>query len=1241
MTHSRRQIVCTGCIAIALTLGVWSQSGGNQVASASVRSAHPTDATAVQNPAYLPEDPAYVKERDAVPASASVSRSPVLNRALATQQRFRAQSEIGGTWTGLGPAPIVNSNSNASYLTSGRVIALNYVATTHTLFAGTADGGVWKTTNGGAAWIPLTDFMPSLAIGALAVDPTHSNIMYAGTGEAPYCGDCIYGVGVYKSTDGGATWGQYGNSVFQGQAISDIRIDPANPSRLYASTVNHAGSGNLGVAISADGGQTWTVPSGTPLDSDPVDNLAIDNSGNVYAAVSGVGVFRSPDGISWTSVSSGLPGNAGDLYKISLAPATASKPVGSQVLYAAVGDRASGSKLYGVYRTTNGGSSWTQIGNQSSLSSVDGQEWYNIDIYVDPGDATGNTVYVGLNNVFKTTNGLSVSPTWTNTTCFYSSCATGKNVLMHSDQHAMAFNGSTVYFGNDGGVFSSSDGGSTFTPKVGNMAVSQFYGGALGTSVSSLMLGGTQDNGTVETTGAGWYEALGGDGMMTAIDSSNNSVMYGEYPGGSLNKSTNEGANWSPANNGFPSGGDSAPWSAPLVEDPASHNTLYSGRAHLWRTTDAAADWTDISASLSTDGISAVAVSKSNDQVIYIGDFRNNMWSTTNGGSTWISLNGSACSPSDQSPYWCSYGGITSIAVSPTSSQVVYATTNEYGGGQQHHVFKSTNGGASWADVSTTLPDVPFQTVAVSPLNANTVYVGANLGTYVSSNAGQSWSTLGTGLPNAPVYQLVPNAAGTLLVAFTHGRGAWSLKLTGSTGGPTDTPTLTPTPTHTPTATPTRTATPTITPTPTRTPVFTPTNTPLPTPTNTPTHTPTPTATSTPTATPTPLITQVVVNGGFESGQTPWQEQSGKGYQMVDYSKPHTGSYEALLCGYVFCSDRLWQTVTLPATVKSVVLTYWVAVTTTESGVSCVDSLTPQMRTSTGTVISTAPQVCNTAGSSWVQHSVDVTSALTPYAGQQVQTAFVGSGTGAASSNFYLDDVALTVKYSSSSTPTSTPAPTPTHTPGPTPTNTPIQTATPTPTHTVGPTPTNTPVSTSTPTPTATPTRTVTATPTSTPVGPKQLVVNGGFELGQTPWQEQSGAGYQMVDYSRPHTGSYDALLCAYVYCSDRIWQTVTVPASFTTATLTYWTYIATTETGVTCTDSFTGQVRTSSGTVITSAPALCNTNASGAWVQRSIALSSALAAYKGQQIQVSYSASSGGPQTTNFYLDDVSLNVS
>jgi len=530
--------------------------------------------------------------------------SNMLVKALA-QRSARVRAVIGGAWVPLGPAPYDGSNFGFRTV-SGQVDALAYSPDRSSIYAGTPDGGLWKTTDGGGTWAPIGDNFASPAVHAVAVDPAHPDTIYAGTGGPldPHFGT----VGVYKSTDGGATWTLHGGDAFQSHtsgpgAVTALVVDPTDPNRVYA-------AGTIGVAASTDGGMTWQG-----LDSPffSVDDLIVDQHGNLYAAGGegslSPGVEYSADhGATWTVLSSGLP-SASDVkqyggfmkYRLALAPASAGSPRGSQILYLEIGTVAT----LDIYRTESGGDSWVRIGSSHGFpalpESLVGNSQGHLTISVDPSDPSRNTLFVGSIFLYETRNALSGSPIWTNVSLRSSADPTE---IIHRDVWALlwvpAGSGYTLYVGCDGGVYKTSDDAQTFSDANGGLGSMQFYGGAVGPGADpSLILGASQDNGASLSSGTGWSGVVGGDIVSTAVDPQSPQIMYAMHNYGQIMKSDNGGRTWEEATNGIAprspalSTGDGvvpeldgARWDAPLVMDPTNPQILYAGFHHLWKSTD-------------------------------------------------------------------------------------------------------------------------------------------------------------------------------------------------------------------------------------------------------------------------------------------------------------------------------------------------------------------------------------------------------------------------------------------------------------------------------------------------------------------------------------------------------------------------------------------------------------------------------------------------------------------------------
>jgi uncharacterized protein (TIGR03437 family) len=683
-------------------------------------------------------------------------------RALSTMEKRigdpnpAASSATSTQWTLIGPQP-------ADFLSSGRVTSLAVDPNdTNTVYLGAAEGGVWKTTDGGLTWTPLTDQQASLAIGSLAIDPNDSNTIYAGTGEANFNVDAYYGAGVLKSTDAGKTWTMT-PGPFVGLQIGAIAVSPANGQDVIAGAV-------FNIYVSNDGGQTWNgngfVPGAvTSLVYDPTSaNTAYAAVGTPFSGSSGV--YQTTDGgQTWTPVNgtgtTALPlTNAGRI-------ALAMDPSSPKTLYAGL-QNASGATnpLLGVYKTTDGGLTWNQI---SSVGYCSKQCWYNNVVAVSP---TNPSLLVGggVTASFSTDGGA----TWTSLIPFGN---------VHVDQHAVAFSkdGSTVYLGNDGGVWVSSTSAiSTTSWRQLNttLAITQFYPGvSTNPTNATIAFGGSQDNNVLNYTGnLKWHSVNCGDGAATAIDPSNPQNVYvscgGSTPGGqphSVYRSSTGGTagTYVPSDTGI-SATEGVPFVPYMTIDPSNPQNLYfTGNRHVYQTTNGAQNWTAISPDVTngTDGLTALAVAPSDSNTVYSGSADGQFAATTNAGagaeSSWALLG--TILPG---------GSVTHIEVDPKSRTRVYVTV---GGAGSDHVFRSDNGGQTWTDISGNLPDVVVSSLVIDPDLPNTLYIGTDIGVFWTNDAGANWSPLVGNMPYSAVLSLGLHEASRTLRAATHGRSVWDL----------------------------------------------------------------------------------------------------------------------------------------------------------------------------------------------------------------------------------------------------------------------------------------------------------------------------------------------------------------------------------------------------------------------------------------------------------------------------------
>jgi photosystem II stability/assembly factor-like uncharacterized protein len=654
-------------------------------------------------------------------------------------------------WVALGPAPIATRDA-------GRISTIALHPTEpQTIYIGAAQGGVWRTMDGGEHWEPLTDGECSLAMGSLAVDPVAPAIIYAGTGELHFSGDSYYGCGVLRSADGGQTWTQLGATEFDtnsgGARISKVLIDRATAGSTTTTTVFVAS--NFGVYRSANSGASWTrVLEGiaTDLVVDPAQPATLYAAIGSTAGGAANGIYRSNDrGISWTRLG-GFP--TIDAGRISLAIAE-SRPA---VLYAAVQNafqnprQAGDGQLLGIWKTIDSGATWTKL--PATNASCGSQCWYDLVLAVHP--TNPDVVIFGGVNIYRSTDGG----------------ASFTNVLnnIHVDHHALAYDPrdpAIVYSGNDGGIFRSTSGGTSWLSVNGDLAITQFYSGiALHPSEAGVILGGTQDNGTLEFAGEpAWDQVLGADGGFTAIDFSNPNFAYAETQ-------WTENSNFSgPRRRDFPGQGfgarkvlgidvaDRALFIPPLVMDPVDPAVLYFGTYRVYRTSNRADLWAAISGDLartSNGRVSAIAAAESDRNLLYAGTNDGNLHVSEDGGANWDRRTGGL---PDRA--------VTDIAVDATDARTAIMTVSGFGTG---HVFRTSDAGRSWIDISANLPDAPVNAVVMSPCLGGLTYIGTDLGVFRSNGSG-AWTPFNDGFPNVAVFDLAYSRTTGLLVAATHGRG--------------------------------------------------------------------------------------------------------------------------------------------------------------------------------------------------------------------------------------------------------------------------------------------------------------------------------------------------------------------------------------------------------------------------------------------------------------------------------------
>jgi hypothetical protein len=639
------------------------------------------------------------------------------------QARFTPRA----SWFSLGPANF-----------SGRILDLEFHPTNpDIIYAGSASGGLWKSTDNGDSWAPLTDDLPSLAIGAVALLPWNTNIILIGTGEAAN-GD-VYGVGILKSTDAGVTWNttDFERPVYGNHGFHVIEVNPTTHTIL-------AGASD-GLWRSTDEGETWTaVKEGgdyydvkwKPGDAYRVYTVKGDDSEGNNIKVS------TDDGLTWTKAGTGQP-----VYyqfgKTKLA-VTEANP---SYIYALIADQPGNTT--GVYRSTDDGATWAER-SDSTPNIAGGQGWYNLTLVADPNDA--QLIIAGGVRLYRSTNGGTL----------FSVC--DQNGWVHVDHHAATYepgSNSIVWQGCDGGVYRSDSDGTTLSweDKSPGLVTYQFYDICVAQTSADTVFGGTQDQGTDQYAGTTtWVNSLGADGMVCNINPTNAYVIYAEIQFGDHRKSQNGGVSWGYINNGITEQG---PWVAPTDEDVNTPNHLYTAsNSYIYRTTNGGNDW--------------VAVASGSARWISISPLDGNLvWAvqslvryTTDDGGSW----------NNASAYGFTTGSATKILAHPTDVNSAFVTFSGYGA-ESAHIALTTDMGATWQNVTGDFPSQPVNAIAVDWSNPTYWYIGTDVGVWLSTNGGTNWIPFEAGLPNAVVSDLEIERTTHKLRAGTYGRGLWEIDI--------------------------------------------------------------------------------------------------------------------------------------------------------------------------------------------------------------------------------------------------------------------------------------------------------------------------------------------------------------------------------------------------------------------------------------------------------------------------------
>jgi photosystem II stability/assembly factor-like uncharacterized protein len=694
----------------------------------------------------------FPKQTSQVKAARTLSARPTKRRGAAAAQSFGAAISKAATsltrappargragaaaaapgaaaalWQSLGPDHVPNGQTYGTNRVDviGRLscIAVDPRDAKH-LLVGAAGGGIWESKNSGANWLPCTDAMPSLAIGAVTFDPSNAGRVYAGSGEGNFYANL--GAGVYLSTDGGSSWTVLAAAPFVGVGFYDLIVDPAAPSILYAATTN-------GFYKSSNSGKTWTQkragrcwdisvhPNGGTVEilASFQDGILVStNGGNTFTAVA----LPSLPNAAWT--------------RLAVDRVTASPDVA--YAFGAAGNAAH------LWRRS--GAVWKKINVPASLNV--NQSWYDWFVAATPDKM--DQVYIGAIDTLRGDRS-GTAWTWTNIT------TQGSNSI-HPDQHSLTFapgDSKTIYAGNDGGIYRSANSGKTWKSLNKGLGITEIEYMASDPATSKWLMAGTQDNGTLRYTGSTkWDHIADGDGGDCGVDQQASNIVYHSYYNVTLERSTNKGNSWSQL---------SPPNVASLFYPPVEivGSTLAIGATSLVVSRNSGASWTVVPLGLTTNEVASAMRARDSNAVLLATNFGRMLQMTWNG-SVWKKV--ALASPAAKY--------ISCIAIDPSNPQRYWVTSSQVTGASGR-VFRSDNGGTSWVNCTAGLPNIPFNSVVVDPADFRRVWVAGDVGVYQTSDLGASWGPFSNGLPNAMAVDLLFHKQDRKLICGTRNRGAW------------------------------------------------------------------------------------------------------------------------------------------------------------------------------------------------------------------------------------------------------------------------------------------------------------------------------------------------------------------------------------------------------------------------------------------------------------------------------------
>lgn len=661
----------------------------------------------------------------------SEEKFETFNRFRLQQAKFRSLSTTA-TWQEIGPDYYTTSPTNGARVGRVTSVAIDHNDNNH-MIVGAHTGGVWKTTDGGQNWIPLTDEMASSHVYAVAIDPQNSSIYYWGSNWG----------GLFKSNDAGESWTRLPQTGYFD--INRILIDPTNSNTVFVS------NSYSGVFKSTNGGISFTQVSSMrqvyDIEFKPGDPNTVYISGRSFEkSIDGGNTFRE------------ISGFGTGVKMIGVSPDDPSRVYVIETNYS--------KSFNGFYRSNNAGESFAKLdhgtknyfGRSTIAEGSGGQAPRDMAIAVNPSDA--DEVHIAGIAVWRSMNaGLDFSLTG----AALSYQASFNNVgYCHADVDIMVYQGDTLYIGTDGGIFYSAKPSENihrdyFTDISVGLGIRQFYKLGVSQSDPVVVATGSQDNGSSVWSSDvdEWYDWLSADGMEAIVDWSNPDHIYGTRQRGQIFESQNRGRSDSRRVT-IPYG--TASWVAPFEQDPINANTIYLGQNKVYKKVGNG-DWIAISQTFNRD-LDHIKIAPSNNHIIYAA-FDNQLYKTSTGGGIWTNISGIP-------------GNINAIAIHPYNpNKVAIAVSGT------SNVLITENGGQNWVSYKKNLPLLNPYTLVWDKEDNNGLYLGMDYGIYYINDELTEWILYSNGMPNVKISELEINYPTNKIYAATYGRGVWASTLYG------------------------------------------------------------------------------------------------------------------------------------------------------------------------------------------------------------------------------------------------------------------------------------------------------------------------------------------------------------------------------------------------------------------------------------------------------------------------------